>query len=203
MAVAGPGVGVGGVLKDGQYHSADGGTSRSGRARSSAAALIRSKSPDMSAREVVQRIIASCRDAGPSGKDEQTGYGGVRPYNALVDHVSKTAPNPDFAAYDKWAKANGKPAQNPGSQSSGDKKSSGIKLSAPVIFIVGLFVLALVIALILVLSRRGKKQAYAGPPPGQAPYGGPPRGPQGQGPQQGPPPSFGPPPNQGPPHDRR
>lgn len=198
VTVAAPGVGVGGVLKDGRFHTADGGTSPAAALTSAVVALVRSKFPDMSAREVVQRIIASCRDAGPPGKDEQTGYGAVRPWHALVDKVPKSAPNPVFDAYDKWAKANGQAAsQNNGSQGDQKKKRDSFYLSPSLlIYLVPMVIAALVVGIALLSRRRsGKSPAYTGqaPPYGPTPGAyGPPQGPP-PGRQEGPPPSFGPP----------
>jgi subtilisin family serine protease len=197
VTVAGPGVDVGGVLKDGRFHTSEGGTDSAAALVAGAVALVRARFPYMSAREVVQRIIASCRDAGPSGKDDMTGYGGVRPYNALVEHVSKDAPNPVFAAYDKWAKANERAGQAPGSQGNGagNDEGGGFTLSAPVIFVGGIAALMLIVVGVVWLSRRQRGKT---PPPGRPPYG--PQAPYGSPPPYGPP-DQGPP--QGPPADRR
>lgn len=70
---------------------------------SAAVALVRSKYPDMPAREVVHRIIASALDVAPAGRDNQTGYGLIRPNRALNgDHLPKDAPNP-FGRHERGA----------------------------------------------------------------------------------------------------
>ena len=63
--------------------------------------MVRGRFPDMPAREVVTRLIATARDAGPPGKDDQTGYGIVRPLNAIVDDVPADAPNPVYDEVDR------------------------------------------------------------------------------------------------------
>jgi hypothetical protein len=195
VSVAAPGVAVGGVLKDGRWHSSPGGTSGAAALTSAAVALVRSKFPDMSAREVVQRIIASARDVGPKGKDNQTGYGLIRPSHALVDNVPKNSPNPVFEAYDKWAAANGKgnePGAAAGQENAGEASdSTGSLLMSAAIFA---GIVLLVLLLVVFFRSRRRRAAPVGPPPGY-PYHGPP---QQYGAPQGPPAGFGAPPGQPP-----
>lgn len=80
-----------------------------------AIALVRSKFPTMSGREVVQRIIASTLDAGLRGVDQQSGYGVLRPYHALIDHVAANAPNPVYARWDQTQRQETATATPPGS----------------------------------------------------------------------------------------
>jgi type VII secretion-associated serine protease mycosin len=157
VTVAAPGVKVGGVIKDGQYHSSNGGTSGAAALTSAAVALVRSKSPQMSAREVVQRIIASARDVGPAGKDNQSGYGLIRPSHALSDNVPKSAPNPVFDAYDKWAAANGKGGSTgkTGAQSSG---SDGTDWGKIALYVMGMMLVPIAIVIILLIMRRKNKR---------------------------------------------
>lgn len=184
VAVAAPGGGVGGVLKDGQYHTSKGGTSPATALTSAAAAIIRSKYPHMPAREVVHRLIASCLDVSPPGKDERTGYGLIRPNRALTGNLPKNAPNPVFAAYDRWKAANGKApgaSATPGGHSSGGASNGG----PPVLLFVLLLVAIAVVVLVIVLAlRKRRRPAGTGFGPGGGPYD--------HGAGQGPPPSFGP-----------
>lgn len=99
IAVAAPGVDL--PLRD--YYGewvASSGTSNAAALVTGLVALVRAKFPDASAREVVQRVIATARDAGPPGPDETTGYGVIDPARALTQQVPADAPNPVFAAYD-------------------------------------------------------------------------------------------------------
>ncbi|GAB3983196.1 hypothetical protein GCM10029978_089150 [Actinoallomurus acanthiterrae] len=120
VAVAAPGVHVGSIGKNGTFIPKLDGTSGSSALTAGVVALVRSKYPDMSAREVVQRIIATARDVGSAGRDEKTGYGLIRPYHALVDKVSSEAPNPVFSAWGSSVNerpvASGRPSQKPGSE---------------------------------------------------------------------------------------
>jgi type VII secretion-associated serine protease mycosin len=204
VSVSAPATGVGGVLKDGQFHTSEGGTSSASALTSGAVALVRSKYPDLSARDVVKRIMASLRDAGPAGRDDLTGYGAVRPYQALtIGRVPANTPNPVFAAYDKWAAANGK---QPGGGAQAQQKDDDAGNNAVGMAIqlgVGTAVtLLLVLLLMLFLRRRRRPVPAAGYPPGQPqPYGGQ-QQPYGGGQQPygqpGPPSGFGGPPGQQP-----
>ncbi len=54
---------------------------------SGAAALVRARFPDMDAKNVVNRLIATAKDQGVAGRDPQFGFGTVRPLRALRDDV--------------------------------------------------------------------------------------------------------------------
>jgi type VII secretion-associated serine protease mycosin len=58
------------------------------------AALIRSKWPEMSAKQVINRIVTTARDAGPAGKDPLYGFGVLNAEAALKDSVPEAAVNP-------------------------------------------------------------------------------------------------------------
>lgn len=58
------------------------------------AALIRSKWPQMSAANVVQRLITTARDEGIPGRDDQYGFGVLDPQAALTASVPVVAANP-------------------------------------------------------------------------------------------------------------
>jgi type VII secretion-associated serine protease mycosin len=58
------------------------------------AALIRSHSPQMSAANVVQRLITTADDTGSPGRDDSFGFGVVDPYGALTADVPEVLANP-------------------------------------------------------------------------------------------------------------
>ncbi|WP_422737299.1 type VII secretion-associated serine protease mycosin [Micromonospora sp. WMMD729] len=58
------------------------------------AALVRSRYPDMPAGQVVNRLLATARDIGPTGRDDRFGYGVVDPVAALTADVPAVAGNP-------------------------------------------------------------------------------------------------------------
>ncbi|MEU7755751.1 type VII secretion-associated serine protease mycosin [Micromonospora sp. NPDC049101] len=58
------------------------------------AALVRSRFPQMPAGEVVNRLLATARDLGPTGRDDRFGYGMVDPVAALTAQVPPVTANP-------------------------------------------------------------------------------------------------------------
>ncbi|GAB3951115.1 type VII secretion-associated serine protease mycosin [Micromonospora vulcania] len=58
------------------------------------AALVRSRYPQMPAGEVVNRLLATARDLGPTGRDDRFGYGVVDPVAALTADVPPVTANP-------------------------------------------------------------------------------------------------------------
>jgi subtilisin family serine protease len=161
VAAAAPGVYMISVRIDRQIGFGSG-TSDASALTSAAVALVRSKFPNMPAREVVQRIIASARDVGPAGKDPQSGYGLIRPSHALTDNVPKNAPNPVFDAYDGWV------------AKSTDTGSTWTGM--PMLIGGGAVAALIILGLVLLINLRGsrRRRASAGmPQPAGAAFGGP------------------------------
>jgi len=61
---------------------------------SGAAALIRSKWPEMSASQVINRIVSTAKHAGRPGRDPIYGFGVLNAEGALKDNVPETKTNP-------------------------------------------------------------------------------------------------------------
>ena len=68
------------------------GTSAATAIIAGAAALVRSKFPDLSAEEVVHRLTATADDKGPPGRDHEIGYGMVNLVKALTADVPPLQP---------------------------------------------------------------------------------------------------------------
>lgn len=83
---------VGGIPGGGYAEWA--GTSGAAPIVSGVAALIRSKWPEMSANQVINRIVSTAKDAGAPGKDPLYGYGILNAEAALKDEVAATSSNP-------------------------------------------------------------------------------------------------------------
>ncbi|MFJ4208638.1 S8 family serine peptidase [Paenarthrobacter sp. NPDC089675] len=83
---------VGGIPGGGYAEWA--GTSGAAPIVSGVAALIRSKWPDMSAKQVINRIVSTAKDAGAPGKDPIYGYGILDAEAALKGDVPTTSTNP-------------------------------------------------------------------------------------------------------------
>ncbi|MBE1533339.1 S8 family serine peptidase [Actinomadura algeriensis] len=198
VTVGAPGAGVGAIGKSGHVFSSGEGTSQAAALTSGAVALMRSHFPDMSAREIVQRLTNTAKDFGPTGKDNLVGYGVISIPRALKQDVPKNAPNPVYERLDKLIAAGGGEtdegeAAPAGAQSDSDE-GSGMLLPLAAGGVV--VVLAVLVGGFLIFRRRGKK-ASGVPPMQQMPPGGYP-GPGG--PQQSPyQPSFQPPGSQQPP----
>jgi type VII secretion-associated serine protease mycosin len=217
VAVAAPGAQVGSIGKDGRLYHYGYGTSQATALTSGVVALIRAKNPGMPAREVVQRLVNTARDVGPKGRDDQTGYGLIIADKALTAHVPASAPNPVYAALDRWkAEHAGQQRELTQAPSLGAKpSSSGGGIGGGLVLVgIAIVVLLLLAAAVLVVVRRrrpapapaapapfGPPAQFGAPPPQAPPYDPgryPPQGPPPGGPSYGQPPysqqPYGPPP---------
>jgi type VII secretion-associated serine protease mycosin len=70
------------------------GTSFAAPLVSATAALIRARWPQMSAANVINRLVATAHDLGPAGRDGSYGYGLVDPVAALTEVVPTVESNP-------------------------------------------------------------------------------------------------------------
>ncbi len=93
IGVAAPAEGLAGGLPGGGY-AEWAGTSGATPIVAGVAALIRSKWPDMSARQVINRIVSTAKDAGAPGKDPLYGFGVLDAEAALKADVPETTVNP-------------------------------------------------------------------------------------------------------------
>ncbi|AOP49486.1 S8 family serine peptidase [Streptomyces lydicus] len=157
-----------------KYRQANG-TSDATAYVSAAAALVRSKFPNLTAGQVANRLTKTAIT--PDGKtgikspDPKYGYGVIRPYRALSENIPAGPKNgplimPKDTEPSAGAGANA-PGQNP-SASSGDEKSG---LSPLVLVGIGLGVIV-VLGIVIAVIVAGKKRRN-GPPPGGPGYGGP------------------------------
>lgn len=192
VSVAAPGVQVGSVTKTGTFNNAIDGTSQASALAAAAVALVRSKYPQLTPREVVQRIINTTVDAGPTGPDNMTGSGVIVPMRALTNNVDKNAPNPTFDRMDQWiaeypelARQEGATpevtASEPSTKESAVAAKGGKRRGIPGVVIGGvgvlLFLAATAAVITVVLVSRGRRRArlaaaqqpFAGWPPDYPP----------------------------------
>ncbi|UZJ29303.1 S8 family serine peptidase [Streptomyces endophytica] len=165
----------------GKYRLANG-TSDSAAYVSAAAALLRSKFPDLTAGQVANRLI---KTAGiPVDKqdmklpDTRYGFGFIKPYSALTKDVPAGSKNGPFPALKSGGSSD--PSSAAGNNEAGPKIQSDKGLSMPFIIlvaVVGLVVLVIVLVIVLV----AKKKRRNGPPPGGPGGFGGPGGPGGPG----------------------
>ncbi|WP_157441667.1 type VII secretion-associated serine protease mycosin [Actinoplanes awajinensis] len=76
------------------YVLAPGGTSGAAPMVAGAAALIRSRYPELKAPDVINRLISTATDAGPKGRDDQYGFGRLDLVKALTAKVPAVTANP-------------------------------------------------------------------------------------------------------------
>ncbi|MFI7576180.1 type VII secretion-associated serine protease mycosin [Micromonospora sp. NPDC049497] len=88
-----PATGLVGARPDRGYWRVQG-TSFAAPLVAATAALIRSRYPEMSAGDVVNRLLATAKDIGPTGRDDRFGYGLVDPVAALDAEVPTVGRNP-------------------------------------------------------------------------------------------------------------
>ncbi|MFG2892883.1 S8 family serine peptidase [Streptomyces sp. NPDC048248] len=149
------------------YRRADG-TSDSTAYVSAAAALLRSKFPDLTAGQIANRLVKTA--ALPKGMesielpDPQYGYGFIRPYSALTQEIPAGSKNGPLKT-PKTDPAGGAaaPGASGGDQAS-EKEDSGLGIGAIVGIAAGVLVVVVIIAIVVVVAR--KKDGRNGPPPG-------------------------------------
>jgi subtilisin family serine protease len=146
---------------------------------SAAAALLRSKFPDLTAGQIANRLVktAVLPDSvkGISLPDEKYGYGTIRPLAALTDNIpagSKYGPLkvPEAGSESPSAAAT---AGTSGTEPSAEQEKADQKqMLFFVLGVVALVVVGLIVLLIVKLSRRGKnKDGGPGGPGGYPQYG--------------------------------
>lgn len=170
-------VGANNTMSNGYGESS--GTSEATAYVSAAAALVRSKYPDLSAGQVINRLIKTATFAhhkGLKAPDEEYGYGIVRPYSALTMDIPagpKTNPLGQLTS-----SVSGQSSKGTDSSTAAKKKKSS---SSNLVLIGGIAVVVIisVIAFVLIRSRRnggnggpgsGGGAAAGGYPSAQQPY---------------------------------
>jgi len=93
ISVAAPSESLVGVLPDGRYVTWAG-TSGAAPIVSGIVALVRAAHPDLDAVNVINRVIATARDAGPPGNDFTYGFGYVDALAAVSATVPEVSDNP-------------------------------------------------------------------------------------------------------------
>jgi subtilisin family serine protease len=100
IGVAAPAENLRGGLPGGGY-AEWAGTSGATPIVAGVAALIRSKWPDMSAKQVINRIVSTAKDSGAAGKDPLYGFGVLNAEAALKDEVPEAVVNP-LGSISEW-----------------------------------------------------------------------------------------------------
>jgi type VII secretion-associated serine protease mycosin len=104
LALTAPGKEIVTTRPGGEYAIASG-TSFAAPIVAGAAALVRSRFPELTADEVIHRLVTTADDAGPLGVDEQYGHGVVDVVAALTAELPPMPPvadEPDQVRTDQW-----------------------------------------------------------------------------------------------------
>lgn len=145
------------------------GTGTSGAAAfvSGVAALIRAKYPGLNAPSVIERLIRTAKDLGPPGRDEQYGYGVMRPLLALTDPVPAVSTNPLGTA--------GGPAAAPSTTAVASGSSGGSTRDEALAWLLpvggGLLLVLVILVIVIVAATRRRRPppvppGWPPPPPG-------------------------------------
>jgi type VII secretion-associated serine protease mycosin len=155
IVLTAPGMRIVSTDRVGGYRIADG-TSDSTAIVAGAAALIRSKYPDLPAKEVVHRLTATATDKGPPGRDPQYGFGVLNLVAALTADVPPAAPSaaPSRGANSTGPTAGATNAAAPGSGRNTGSSSGAVIAVAAVVVLVAAGVVAW-----FLLRRRGRRPA--------------------------------------------
>jgi type VII secretion-associated serine protease mycosin len=135
VQICAPGVDIISAVPKAGYGLATG-TSDSTAIVSGAAALVRAKFPNLSARDVINRLTSTADDIGPAGRDNECGFGRLNVYKALTADVpplqGSTASAPSGSATSASSAAPGyiDPAATtaPGPQAEAEPASSSTPL---------------------------------------------------------------------------
>ncbi|MBL7254833.1 S8 family serine peptidase [Paractinoplanes lichenicola] len=133
------------------------GTSPAAAIASGAAALVRAKFPELSAREVVHRITATADDIGPPGRDDECGFGRLNIVKALTAEVPPLEGGEESATPSATATASSappvvRPETAPPAAESEPAGNSGVLLFGGLAGVVA----AAAVVLVLLLRRRGR-----------------------------------------------
>lgn len=165
VAVTAPGNEIGWSGRDGRYFPDGFGTSQAAAFASGEAALVRSRYPSMPWQQVVQRIINTTLREGSTVPSVGFGYGIIRiagAVNASRYPVAASAPDPVYAAYQRWlVSPEGTQFTSSSRQPPQAARSSPAAAPAPAPAPGGSGGLAAVIAVIAVVAAGGTALAVA------------------------------------------
>ncbi|MDG4784515.1 type VII secretion-associated serine protease mycosin [Micromonospora sp. WMMD1102] len=156
IVIAAPGVDISSTQNNGKYQSGDG-TSFSTAIVAGAAALVRSKYPELSAEEVVHRLTATADDKGAPGRDEEYGYGVLN----LVKALTADVPPLEGGANPSASTAPSAPQTPPaGNAAPEPEEKSNVGPTILIGVLVALVVLGLLVTLLVVFLLRRRQQPY-------------------------------------------
>ena len=184
IAVAAPAEELEGALPGGGYATWSG-TSGAAPIVAGVAALIRSKYPEMSAKQVINRIITTAKDVGEPGRDPLYGFGILDAEKALTASVPEAGANPlgSIADWIRVHRRGGEPSQKPPAGTGNlmpqpsvsdpappvAKGSDGLDSPLPATLVLGFSALLLLLLAAAVLHVRavGRRESAEGEAPAQ------------------------------------
>ena len=144
------------------------GTSEATAIVSGVVALVRARYPQLDAANVINRLIRTADDAGPTGRDPQYGFGRVNPLRALTEQVAPVTSNPLGSPSTSTSTTANASAISAGPGTGTAAQDSGS--AAPGILVAaGTAAVLLVIVVIFLASRRRRPATAAAPGPTQGP----------------------------------
>jgi subtilisin family serine protease len=154
------------------YAVADG-TSGSTAYVSAIVALLRSKYPDLTAGQIINRLVKSAsflNNKGKTAPDKELGYGIARPGSALTMDIPKGSKEGPLAQASPSTSTNSGAASDDGTSLAKKKKNSS---SGSILLIAGIAAGVVVIAVLLVVIRSRRNGGSGGPGSGggNPPYG--------------------------------
>ncbi|HEX4726336.1 MAG TPA: S8 family serine peptidase [Jatrophihabitans sp.] len=111
LTVSAPGDSIPSLSRDSAYVGE--GTSQATAMTSAALALIWSKYPTETNRQVLTRLLSTTTDRGPAGRDSAYGIGVINPAAAIAAHLTAGAANPVFDGVQPLLAQTGRPAAGP------------------------------------------------------------------------------------------
>nr|WP_239312455.1 type VII secretion-associated serine protease mycosin [Plantactinospora mayteni] len=154
LSLSAPGVDISSTSVNGRYRTGTG-TSPSTAIVAGAAALVRSKFPDLSAEEVVHRLTATADDKGTPGRDEEYGYGVVNLVKALTADVPPLEGGANPSASAAPSPTQTQPADNAAPE---PENKSNVGSTILIGVLVALVVLGLLVTLLVVLLVRRRQR---------------------------------------------
>ncbi|MGW5482121.1 type VII secretion-associated serine protease mycosin [Streptomyces sp. NPDC004008] len=159
LTLMAPGVGVlAADMTRSQKYSLSTGTSDATAYVSATAALVRAKYPDLTAGQVINRLIKSASFLGHKGletPDEQYGYGIIRPYQAVTMDIAAGSKGNPLGQLKASSSASGKTSEETSTSTQTEKKMSS---SSNILILVGGITGVVVIGAITLVVIRGRRQ---------------------------------------------
>ncbi|MFY1675224.1 type VII secretion-associated serine protease mycosin [Plantactinospora sp. WMMB334] len=151
IVISAPGEDISSTSPGGRYRTASG-TSPSTAIVAGAAALVRSKFPELSAEEVIHRLTATADDKGAPGRDEEYGYGVLNLVKALTADVPPLEGGAETSASADPSPTQSQPAA--GAEPEDKSNSSTVLIGV----LAALVVVGLLVVLAVVLLARRRQQ---------------------------------------------